>query len=257
MWKNPCKSIRIWRAALLPVIAVIMILAVSPVSAHAPDGAGDVAEAEIEPIMIMDQTGELLEISIDDAAEIHGDLCICVAGSYRVMQAAIAVLYDDDEIPVQGDLTLVYHHPGNGQKQVFEYILTPECVTYEKIGNPQQMTLDHWVYTFTRVDTGEVFETQVDEGVIAAEFFALRYEVSGFKKGWHENEPTEEEQAGFADVYTEILNNLLVFQLWELYSGVPEPEEPAPVAGIIFSGALIVLVTIGFVCSARGKKSRG
>ena len=45
----------------------------------------------------------------------------------------------------------------------------------------------------------------------------------------------------------------------ELYSGEEEPEEEeegTPAGAIIFSGALIVLVIIGFIYSARGKRKR-
>jgi hypothetical protein len=244
------------RGALMLAIAAALLLTALPVYAHAPQGAGEVAEVEIEPIQIYDREGNLLEISIDDVAEVHGDLCACVAGGYRVTQVAIAVLYGEDELPTQGNLILLYHHPGTGHKQGFELILTPECVTYEKVGNPQHMTMDHWVYEFTRVDTGEVFETQINEGIIAEDFFELRYEVSGFEKGWHNDEPTEEEKTGYAAAYTETLNNLLTLPVWELYAGVPEPEEPAPVGAIIFSGALVVLVAIGFIYSARGKRNK-
>jgi hypothetical protein len=243
----------------LYILMVLMMIAMalfiqSPVSAHAPQGAGEIAEVEIEDIEIYDPEGNLITVSTDDVAEIHGELCTCVAGSYRATQAAIMVLYGEDELPVQGQLTLVYHHPGIGHKQVFEYILTPECVTYEKVGNPQHMTMDHWVYTFTRLDTGEVFETQVNEGVIAPDFFNLRYEVNGFEKGWHENEPTEDERVQFAAAYTDTLNNFLVMPVWELYSDVPEPEEPAPLGAIIFSGALVVLIAFGFIYSSRVKR---
>jgi hypothetical protein len=240
--------------ALVLALAAAMLCLPLPAAAHAPEGAGEPVEVEIEPIEIYDQDGNLLEISIDDMAEIHGDLCMCVAGGFRVTQAAIAVLYEDGEIPVQGDLTLVYHHPGKGHQLVFESVLTPECVGYEKLGNPQQMTLDHWVYTFTRLDTGEVFETQILEGVIAPDFFEFRYAVNGFAKGWHEDEPTQEQKTLFAAAYTESLNNFLSLPLWELYSGVEEPEEPAPVGAIIFSGALMALIVIGFSYSARGKR---
>lgn len=243
--------------ALLLAVVAITVLAAAPVSAHAPEGAGEAPEVEIEPVQIYDKEGNLLEISIDDVAAIHGDLCVCVAGGYRVTQAAIAVLYNEDEIPTQGNLTLLYHHPGTGHKQGFELILTPECVTYEKVGNPQHMTMDHWVYKFTRTDTGEVFETQINEGIIAEGFFELRYEVNGFEKGWHENPPTEEEKAGYAAAYTETFNNLMTLPVWELYTGVEEPEEAAPVGAIIFSGALVVLITFGFIYSARGKKRQG
>ncbi len=238
---------------ILVLISLAVFINPSPVSAHAPEGAGEAPDVEIETIQIYDKDGNLLEISIDDVAEKHGDLCACVAGGYRVTQAAISVLYDEGELPIQGNITLAYHHPGQGHKQAFELILTPECVTYEKMGNPQHMTMDHWVYTFTRLDTGQVFETQINEGIIAADFFDLRYEINGFEKGWHQNPPTDEEKAGYAAAYTETLNNLLTLPLWELYSGVEEPEEPAPVGAIIFSGALIVAVVIGFVYSGKGK----
>lgn len=243
----------------LYILMVLMMIAMalfiqSPVSAHAPQGVGEIEEAEIEDIEIYDPEGNILRISADDASTIHGELCNCVASAFRATQAAIAGLYSEHELPVQGNLTLIYHHPGIGQKQAFEYILTPECVTYEKVGNPQHMTMDHWVYQFTRLDTGEFFKTQVNEGVIAPDFFDLRYEVNGFEKEWHENEPTEEERAQFAVAYTDTLNNFLVMPVWELYSNVPEPEEPAPVGAIIFSGALVVLIAFGLVYSSRVKR---
>jgi hypothetical protein len=42
--------------------------------------------------------------------------------------------------------------------------------------------------------------------------------------------------------------------VWELYSNVPEPEEPAPLGAIIFSGALVVLIVFGLVYSSRAKR---
>jgi len=172
---NCCKKLPGYLSmALLLVVAAMTLFLTVPVSAHAPEGAGDAPVVEITPIQIYDKEGTLLEISIDDVATIHGDLCTCVAGAYRVTQAAIAVLYGEEELPTQGNLTLVYHHPGTGHKQVFDYILTPECVVYEKTGNPQHMTMEHWIYTFTREDTGEVFETQINEGIIVMKSTVLR-----------------------------------------------------------------------------------
>jgi hypothetical protein len=116
------------------------------------------------------------------------------------------------------------------------------------------MTMDNWIYTFTRVDTGEIFETQVREGVIADGFFDLRYKVNGFKNGWHEDKPTEEENAAFAAKWTETRDNFLTMQAWELYSGVEEPEKPAPVGGIVFSSALVLVIAVGFFYSSRFKR---
>jgi hypothetical protein len=244
------------RAALLVTIAAMSLFTAVPVYAHAPQGAGEAPEVELEPIQIYDQEGNLLEISIDDLAEIEGNLCVCIATSSRVIQTAIDNLYEDDEIPTRGDFTAIYRHPGKGHKNAFNHIFTEEYATYEKTGNPQHMTMENWVYTFTRHDTGDVFETQVLEGVIADRFFDLRYKVNGFKNGWHENPPTEEEKVAFVAAWTETRDNFLTLPAWELYSGVEEPEEPAPVGAIIFSGALVVLVVIGFIYSARGKRNK-
>lgn len=247
-------AMNMFRIAVIPVLLITLLLAATPVAAHAPEGAGEAEEVELEPIQIYDVEGNLVEITIDELAELEGNLCICIANSFRVIQVAFASLYAEDEIPVQGDIQAVYHHPGKGHKNAFEYVFTPEYALYEKTGNPQQMTMDHWVYTFTRLDTGEVFETQVQDGVIAEDFFELRYKVNGYKNGWHEDEPTEEENAAWVAIWTETRDNFLAMSDWELYTSVEEPEEPAPVAAIVFSSILIVFLLIGFIYSARAKR---
>jgi len=244
----------VWAAIIaLTMLAAALVLPVSPVYAHAPQGAGEALEVVLEPIEIYDQGGNLLEISIDELAEMEGNLCVCISNSFRVIQTAIEQLYGEDEIPTQGEFTAVYRHPGAGHKMAFTHILTEECAMYEKT-HPQKMTMENWVYTFTRLDTGEVFETQVLEGVIAEGFFDLRYKVNGFKNGWHEDEPTEEEKSAFTAAWSETRDNFLTMPAWELYSGVEEPEEPAPVAAIAFSTGLIALIGVGFVYSAKGKR---
>ena len=235
------------------LVFVIMPLAATPVQAHAPQGSSETPEVELEDILVYDKDGALLQISIDDLAEIEGNKCICVACSFRVIQTAIAELYDE-EIPAQGDIKAVYRHPGKGHKVSFEYILTPECAIYEKTGDPKHMTMDHWVYTFTRMDTGEVFETQVKEGVIAEGFFGMRHKVKGFKNGWHQDKPTDEEKAEFAAKWSETRDNFLTMPAWELFEGVEEPEESFPAKAIVFTGGLIVLVIVGFIYSARGRR---
>ena len=245
-----------FRATLLLALAALLLFMPVPAYAHAPQGAGETPEVTLEPIQIYDGEGTLLSISIDDLAAIEGNLCICIATSFRVISTAIDNLYEDGEIPVRGELSAVYRHPGAGHKNAFNYVFTEAYATYEKTGNPQKLALENWSYTFTRRDTGDVFETQVLEGVIADGFCDLRYKVNGFKKGWHENRPDEEEQAAFVAAWTETRDNFLTLPAWELYSSVEEPEEPAPVGAIVFSGALILLIAIGFVYSARGKRNR-
>jgi hypothetical protein len=239
----------------LVISLMVLFLGSIPVSAHVPEGAGETEEFVLEPIQIYSQGGDLLEYSIEDLGEMQDGICMCLSGGFRAIQAAISVLYGEDELPAQGELTVVYHHPGSGHKLAFETILTAECVVYEKTGNPQHMTMEHWTYTFTRTDTGEVFETQVKDGVIADGFFDLRYKVNGYANGWHDEKPTEEEHTGFAAAYTDAMNNLLTLPLWELYEGIEEPEEETPAGVIIFGFALLVLIVIGFIYSSKGKRS--
>jgi hypothetical protein len=240
---------------LLAISVLVVLLPAGPLYAHAPDGVGDAVEVELEPVLIYNGEGELLEITIDELAELEGNLCVCIATSFRVIRTAIEQLYQEDEIPSQGEISAVYRHPGKGHKKVFEYVFTPEFATYEKTGNPQQMTVSNWVYTFTRLDTGEVFETQVRDGVIAEGFFDLRYKVNGYENGWHEDEPTEGERAEWITKWSQTRDNFLTMPSWDLYTGVEEPEEPVPVIAVAFSGVLIVSMLIGFVYSGRGKKN--
>ncbi|MDY7019100.1 MAG: hypothetical protein SU899_03385 [Chloroflexota bacterium] len=251
---NKIKKGVIGIAALALLLASLMVPFMStPVQAHAPQGSSESPEVELEDILIHDKNGDLLQISIDDVAEIEGSKCICVSCSFRVIQTAIAELWGK-EIFTQGDLEAVYRHPGKGHKVSFDYILTPECATYEKIGDPRHMTMDHWVYTFTRTDTGEVFETQVKEAVIPDAFFDARYKVKGFKNKWHQDKPSDEEKAEFAAKWSEARDNFLTLPSWELFEDIEEPAEPLPTGGIVFSGLLVVGVIVGFTYSSRGKR---
>ena len=250
------KAIAALALAFLLSLAVPMVA--SSVEAHAPSGAGEPAEFELEDIWIYDVDGKPLKISIEDAADAHGDLCVCVACAFRVTQAAIAGLWDlEEEYPRQGDLVVTYHHPGKGQEDAFEYILTEGCCTFElpEGTSAQHLTLDNYVYTFTRADTGDTFETRVNEGVIPDGFFDLMYKVKGYDKGWHEDEPTEAERAEFASQWEEARDNFLTMEAWELFEGVEEEgEEPFPTAAVTFTGILAFLLLIGGVYSWRGRR---
>ena len=248
------------RKGIMGIAALVLMLmtVIAPVQAHVPAGAGEAPEGEIGEIVMFDAGGRLLRISIDDAAEIHGDLCVCTACAFRVTQAAISQLYNlEEELPTQGEIKVTYHHPGKGHKDVLEYLLTPECVTYEKVGNPKHLTLEHYTYQFTRTDTGDTFETQVKEGIIPEDFPDLRYKVEGFKNGWHEDKPTEAEKAAFAERWTEARDNFLTMELGELFEGMESEEEEEggfPMAGVVFTGVVIVALIAGLGYSQVAKK---
>ena len=177
-------------------------------------------------IRMYDEQGKLLVLSAEKVTiEAHGHLCVCGATAFRVTQTAISGLWGE-EIPAKGELEITYHHPGKGHKEVFEYLLGPDCVTYVKAGDPKHLTLDeHFVYTFVRKDTGATWETQMKEGVIPADFFVLRYEVKGFLKGWHEEKPTEAEKKAFKQKFNQAINNILSKEAPEIFEGVQGVDE--------------------------------
>jgi hypothetical protein len=172
-------------------------------------------------IRMYDKQGKLQNLLAEEVAvEAHGHLCVCGATAFRVTQVAISQLWGE-EIPAKGVLELTYHHPGKGHKEVFEYLLGPENVTYVKAGDPKHLTLeDHFVYIFVRTDTGATWETTMKEGVIPEGFFDLRYEVKGFLKGWHQDKPTKLEKSAFKQRFDGAVNNILSMEASEIFEGV-------------------------------------
>ncbi|MHC1624222.1 MAG: NHL repeat-containing protein [Candidatus Methanospirareceae archaeon] len=187
-----------------------------------------ISESAIKPvaapeqyIQIYDEQGNLQNLLAEEVAvEAHGHLCVCGATAFRVTQVAIAQLWDQ-EIPTKGELAVTYHHPGKGHKEVFEYLLGPENVTYVKAGDPKHLTLeDNYVYTFIRKDTGATWETAMKEGVIPAGFFDLRYQVKGFLNGWHKEKPTKLLKVAFKQKFDKAVNNILSMEASEVFEGV-------------------------------------
>ena len=183
-------------------------------------------------IRMYDEQGELLVLLAEEVAiAAHGHPCVCAATTFRVTKVAISELYGE-EIPTKGQLAVTYHLPSGGHKDVLEYLLGTENVTYVKAGDPKHLTLaDNYIYTFVRQDTGATVEMQMKEGVIPADFFDLRYEVTGFQMGWHEEQPTEAKKAAFKQVSNEAINNILsmeaseVFEVMETGEVISEHQE--------------------------------
>ena len=172
-------------------------------------------------IRMYNKQGKLQNLLAEEVAvEAHGHLCVCGATAFSVTQVAITQLWDQ-EIPTKGELAVTYHHPGKGHKEVFEYLLGPENVTYVKAGDPKHLTLeDNYVYTFIRKDTGATWETTMKEGVIPAGFFDLRYQVKGFLNGWHKEKPTKFLKVAFKQKFDEAVNNILSMEASEIFEGV-------------------------------------
>ncbi|MEA1959083.1 MAG: hypothetical protein U9N44_05395 [Chloroflexota bacterium] len=245
---------------LVLLLSLAVSLAAVPVEAHAPSGAGDPAEFEMDDIWIYDVDGGPLKISIDDAAGAHeGGLCPCVAAAFRVTQAAIGELWDlEEEYPSQGELLVTCRHPSKGYKDVFEYILTEGSCTFElpEGTSIENITMDNYVYTFTRTDTEDELNIQLNASVVPDGFFDIRYKVKGYDKGWHNDNPTGNERDTFVSKWSEFRDNLLTMEAWELFDGIDEGVEEFPTAGVAFTGILACLLLLGGVYSLRGKVRR-
>lgn len=243
---------RVAVSAMLPAIAVA-VLAPAAVLAHAPEGASNVGAVELGPIVMLDEHSAVDEVTIDEMAAVHGDLCICVMAAFRATQTAVAELYGEDELPVRGELTVLYNHPGKGHQQVLEALLSPECVTYEKLGDPQQLTSAQFTYRFSRTDIGESITLHVRGEIVPVRFTELRYAVDGFEKSWHAEEPSQAERDEYAVVWSGVMDSFASLPEWELYEEIEQPEEPAPAGAIAFSAAVLVFLGLGFVYSARSR----
>jgi len=200
--------------------AVCVVVMMAGLLLFGVSGMDDAANSEEVPekIQIYDAQGELISLSVEEAAkEAHGDDCLCAAVAARVTQVAIRELFGE-EIPTQGMLKVVYHHPGHGMRDCFEHILTAESVDYIPSGDPKNLNLeDHFRYTFLRADIGAVFDTGVTKGIIPEDFFDLRYKVKGFSKGWHEDQPSEDEKVAFIQAKAEATNNILTMEASQIF----------------------------------------
>jgi hypothetical protein len=252
MGRTASHLLRSARASLLLAMAVALLVP-GVAMAHAPAGVEEPAPTEIEPILIKDSGGTEEEVTLDTVKDLHGHLCICGAAAFRAASVALAQLYDEDEIPARGDVDVKYYHPGKAHKQVMEHLFGAEHVAIEKL-HPQKLNRENFVYEFTRLSTGESYVVRLAEGVMPQEFTDLRYAVNGFENGWHQDEPTQEMKDAFADVYADVFATFLQAADWELYEGIEQPEEPAPVGAIAFSAGLLVLMGVGFIYSAKTKR---
>jgi len=235
---------------MLALAALLVAVAPGAVLAHTPAGVDEPADAEFEPIVIEDADGKVEEFTLDTVKELHGHLCICGVAAFRAASLALGQLYGEGEVPVRGEVDVVYYHPGKAHQQVMHHLFTPEHVAIEKL-HPQQLNAENFHYVFTRTDIGETVEVQVNEEIIPADFTELRYAVNGFENQWHDVEPTQETRDAFATVYSDVLETFTTEPDQVIYAGVEEPAEPAPIGAIAFSAGILVLLGLGFVFSAQ------
>ena len=137
--------------------------------------------SQILPISIYDE-GELIEISIEDVGKYHGDICPCVAVTFRATQLAIRELWKD-KMPERMDFRIISRCPTLGSQDVIDFITRAKTgenrVGDFKIELPEgtnyaNMTRNNFSFIFIRKSIGDSIEILVKEKVFPKGFFNLR-----------------------------------------------------------------------------------
>ena len=197
--------------------------------------------------------------------------CPCTSFAFRAALLGISELWSD-EIPERSDIKIITCRPTPGATQCLQYItgtglkvpnvtnkgelrmILPDGTEVIDLSVPslkkhmKGMGIETWNITIMRKSTGEQFEVQAVEDIFPPGFEELR------KKVKMEGTATQEEIGEFRTMWEEVRDAFLTKPDWELFEGIEEPEEPLPTAAIAFSGVLIILVIVGFIYSARGRR---
>ena len=125
-------------------------------------------------LRIDDETGELIDISLDDVGAAHGHICPCVATAFKASQTAFMAW---DGVPARGDLAIVSAHPSDGHTETFEYILnSSDDVTVElpEGTDSVNLTVENYNYRFIEKSTGDMVVASMKDGLFPDGFFDMR-----------------------------------------------------------------------------------
>ncbi|MBA1342227.1 MAG: hypothetical protein C5S52_01325 [ANME-2 cluster archaeon] len=125
-------------------------------------------------LRIYGETGELLDISLDDVGAAHGHICPCVAAAFKASQTAFLAW---DGVPARGDLEIVSAHPSDGHTETFEYILnSSDDITVELPEGTDivNLTAENYKYGFIEKSTGDTVVVSVKDGLFPDGFFEMR-----------------------------------------------------------------------------------
>jgi sirohydrochlorin ferrochelatase len=191
-------------------------------------------------LRIDDETGELLDISLDDVGAAHGHICPCVAAAFKASQTAFLAW---DGIPARGDLAIVSAHPSDGHTETFEYILnSSDDVTVElpEGTDSVNLTVENYNYKFIEKSTGEMVVVSVKDGLFHDGFFDLR-------KRCKTGVATPDEKSAFKLAKGELKEKILYLPAEDVFevsggAGVLSPEELfKSLAGVwAFEGSMIL-----------------
>ena len=124
-------------------------------------------------LQIYDYDGEtLLNITIEEVGEYHGEICPCVASAFRATQLALSKF----EKPVRGDIEVICAHPSRGHKHTFEYIFGSENLRIELPAGTDivNLSVENYAYTFIQKSSGYEVHVEAREDIFPERFFDLR-----------------------------------------------------------------------------------
>jgi len=234
----------------LIIFAGILILSAlfMPTESHMA-GVSEPPEFELKPIIILDDDGNEIEITIDGAKDNHGQLCPGVISAFRQTQIGIKQLWGTD-IPKRDDIKIISHFkdakapvtkgaPMKGRYDTFIYILnnTKNLEIMDCKGG-----IDCFKTTIIKKSTGEKFNISLKEDVIPNGFFELK------KKMMRKN-ITPEEMNELKVKWEKFRDDLLTKTNHELFEYETQKKEPEPfsVTNIMLGGVIaIILISISW-----------
>ncbi|KAF5417257.1 MAG: hypothetical protein C5S48_00675 [Candidatus Methanogaster sp.] len=175
-------------------------------------------------LLIDDETGEPLEISLDDVGAAHGHICPCVATAFKASQTAFLTW---DGVPARGDLEIISAHPSDGHNETFEYILnSSEDVTVKlpEGTDSVNITIENYNYRFIEKSTDNTVVVSVKDGLFPDGFFEMRTRCKT-------NVSTPDEKLAFKLMKEELKEKILylpaddVFEVEHTGGEMIDPEE--------------------------------
>ena len=244
------------------VVVSLILLAVSTavisVDAHMP-GAKPLPKYDLAPISIYDGD-TLVEISVEDVREYHGDICVCGACAFRATQLGISEIWGDER-PARDDIRIISRLPTPGSRDCFRYItgtgpgietktkgeykiILPDGTEVTDMSKPNLKKIskgnsrDNFRFDICRKSTGDCYEVAVKEGVFPDDFFVLREKVKFSVPA----EATAAEKKTFKSKWADTRDKFLLQPDQELFEGVkkPAPKEPGFEAVFAIAGILAV-----------------
>ncbi len=190
-------------------------------------------------LQIYDYDGEtLLNITIEEVGEHHGEICPCVAAAFRATQLAFS---EFESIPVRGDIKVICAHPSKGHKQTFEYIFGGENLKIELPAGTDivNLSVENYAYTFIQKSSGHEVRVEAREDIFPERFFDLR-------KKCKTGTATSEEKKAFKYAKEDLKSAFLYLPEARVFAfssafifDTGEPANPYPSISGVHKGAII------------------